>query len=116
MADEASYLFESVVRDHHVYKQLWSPAIGEVLQLTPEEINEHDRFAACLVKGDVVVGFVPRELSRKIWHFLKVMSSTATHCPRMSLGVPSPPLHAAIEVYQAMEGIGYLGPSWDVPC
>ena len=27
------------------FKRLWSPAIGEVLEHTPEETNEHDRFA-----------------------------------------------------------------------
>ena len=80
MADEASYLFESVVRGHHVYKRLWSPAIGEVLQLTPEETNEHDRFAACLVKGDVVVGLVPRELLRTIWHFLRHVERESYLC------------------------------------
>ena len=71
-AEDAVYLHESVVRGHHIYKRVWSPTIGEVLQLSREERNEHDRFAVCLLKpGAVTVGHVPRDLSRKIWHFLR---------------------------------------------
>ena len=65
------YLHESVVRGHHIYKRVWSPIIGEVLELLREEESEHDRFAVYLLKpGAVTVGHVPRELSCKIWHFL----------------------------------------------
>ena len=71
-AEDAVYLHERVVRGHHIYKRVWSPTIGEVLQLSREEGNEHDRFAVCLLKpGAVTVGHVPRDLSRKIWHFLR---------------------------------------------
>ena len=60
------YLHESVVRGHHIYKRVWSPIIGEVLELLREE-SEHDRFAVCLLKpGAVTVGHVPRDLSCKI--------------------------------------------------
>ena len=43
--DAAVYLHESVVRGHHIYKRVRSPTVGEVLQLTREERNDHDRFA-----------------------------------------------------------------------
>ena len=46
--DTAAYLHESVVRGYNIYKRVWSPTVGEVLQLTHEERNEHDRFAVCL--------------------------------------------------------------------
>ena len=65
------YLHESVVRSHLIYKRVWSPIIGEVLELLREEESEHDRFAVCLLKpGAVTVGHAPRELSCKIWYFL----------------------------------------------
>ncbi len=64
------YLHKSFVRGHRIYKRVWSPIIGEVLELLREEGNEHDRFAVCLLKPRAeTVGHVPRELSRKIWHF-----------------------------------------------
>ena len=31
--DDAVYLHESVLRGHHIYKRVWSPTIGEVLEL-----------------------------------------------------------------------------------
>ena len=77
---DAVCLHESVARGHHSYKRVWSPTVGEVLQLSREEGNAHDRFAVCLVKGEVVVDHVPRELSRKIWHFLR-------HCGRATCEV-----------------------------
>ena len=36
----AVYLHE---RGHHIYKRVRSPTVGEVLQLTREERNDHDR-------------------------------------------------------------------------
>jgi len=56
---DAVCLHESVVRGHHIYKTVWSPTVGEILQLTREEGNAHDHFAVCLVKGEVVVGHIP---------------------------------------------------------
>ena len=35
-AEEAIFLYESVVRGHHVYKSVWSPFVGEVLDLSCE--------------------------------------------------------------------------------
>ena len=61
--EEAVYLHESAVRGHHIYKRVWSLTTGEELELTRKEGNEHDCSAVCLVKGDVVIGHVPKELS-----------------------------------------------------
>ena len=69
--DEAVYLHESVVRDHHVYKRVWSPVVGEILQLSCEEDNDHDRFSVSVMKAEFVVGHAPRRLSRTVWHFLR---------------------------------------------
>ena len=64
-----------------VSMRVWSPIIGEVLELLREEENEHDRFAVCLLKPRAVtVGHVPRELSRKIWHFLKLCYRCVCAC------------------------------------
>ena len=69
--DEAVYLHESVVRGHHVYKRVWSPVVGEILQLSCEDDNDHDRFSVSVMKAELVVGHVPRRLSRTVWHFLR---------------------------------------------
>ena len=49
--DGAVYLHESVVRGHHIYKRVLSPTVGEVLQLTREERNDHDRFAVWRIRS-----------------------------------------------------------------
>ena len=69
--DEAVYLHESVVQGHHVYKRVWSPVVGEILQLSCEEDNDHDRFSVSVMKAEFVVGHAPRRLSCTVWHFLR---------------------------------------------
>ncbi len=34
------HTLDGVVRRHHVYKRIWTPTVGEQLQLRPEEDNE----------------------------------------------------------------------------
>ena len=61
---------ESVVRGHHIYKVVWTPVIGELLPLRAEDNNEHDNHAVAVVKGDCVVGHIPRSISRVAWFFM----------------------------------------------
>lgn len=35
----------SVIHDHHVYKDIWTPVGGEELNLITEDSNEHDKYA-----------------------------------------------------------------------
>ena len=71
VSDEAVYLHESVVQGHHVYKRAWSPVVGEILQLSCEEDNDHYHFSVSVMKVEFVVGHVPRRLSRTVWYFLR---------------------------------------------
>ena len=41
---------------------MWNPVLGKVHRLALEEGNEHDRFAVC-VKRDEIIGHVPRALT-----------------------------------------------------
>ena len=70
-AMEFSFQMESVIRGHHVSRTVWTPFVGEVLSLSPESGNEHDRFAVSIVKDDAVVGHVPRELSQFFFYFMQ---------------------------------------------
>ena len=47
---------KSVIRGYHVYKEHWSPRVGDEFQTELEEFNEHDRYAVAIEK---VVGHVP---------------------------------------------------------
>ena len=37
MVDGDSFCFSSVIRGHRIYKSVWSPVVGEVLELRPED-------------------------------------------------------------------------------
>ena len=96
----AIYCKESVVRGHHVYKHVWTPAIGEVLPTKKERGNVSDPRAVAITKPDghgTVVGHVPRELSRVAWHFITHGGSISCEItgqrqrdanPRLGLVVP----------------------------
>ena len=53
--------WSSYVRGHHIY---WTPTIGEI----PD--NSYYQFSVAVIKNRVVVGHVPRVVSRLIFHFL----------------------------------------------
>ena len=50
MAELQTSTLESVIRGHHIYKQIWWPLLGEILTLEREEDNNRDKFAVCLLK------------------------------------------------------------------
>ena len=46
MAVSTSYLtVDSVIHGHHVYKDVWTPYVGEELPLEQERGNSHDFYA-----------------------------------------------------------------------
>ncbi len=50
------HILDSVVCGHHVYKRIWTPTVGEQLQLWPKEDNESDPRAVAVLKHGVIVG------------------------------------------------------------
>ena len=65
------FLYESVIRGHHIFKYVWTLCLGEILLVGKEAGNHHDRYAVALLKADrTPVGHVPREFSRNFWHYL----------------------------------------------
>ena len=46
---------ESCIRGHHIRKEIWDPAIGEVVQCEREPRNGTDRYSVAITKGGVVV-------------------------------------------------------------
>ena len=68
MAESSSSYFtvDSVIRAHHIYKDVWSPCVGEELSLEQEHENSHDFYETTVKKDGLIVGHVPRELSKLI--------------------------------------------------
>ena len=66
--------FNSVIRGHHVYKECWTPIMGETVLArkdTREEAIEYDKYAIGIFKKqEKLVGHIPIELSQLIYHFL----------------------------------------------
>ena len=54
---------DSVVRDHDVYKSIWTPVIGGKLYLEPEGSNKHDEYAVAVRKDGETIGHVPLSFS-----------------------------------------------------
>ena len=65
------FLSSSVIRGHHIYKTVWSPSTGEILEAAREPNNSHDHHAVCLRKAEVIVGHVPRHFGRVFFFFPK---------------------------------------------
>ena len=61
----------SVIRDHHIYRSIWTPIIGEKLVFEAQDDNEHDKLAVAVMKDGCIVGHVPRSISQVLWFYLK---------------------------------------------
>ena len=71
MASQGSSRLEkpTVICGHHVYKDIWTPYVGEKLSLSLEDVNDHDRYAVAVLKGRNIVGPIPQTVSKVTWHF-----------------------------------------------
>jgi len=63
--------FCSYVRGYHVYKDLWTPHVGEMLLLKREPTNPKDSSAVAVMKEDEIVGHVPYNITSLLSTFLK---------------------------------------------
>ena len=73
---------ETYIKDHHVYKEVWTPEVGEKLKVLMEPENCVDKFAVCRKRYQTVVGHLKKGYSGKfakaIYYFLK--SDTYCNC------------------------------------
>ena len=74
-----NFEFYTGLRGYHVYSNTvgWKPYVQEKIILKREHKNPHDKFAVAgkvTMKGKIgliVVGHVPRELSRYVWYYIQ---------------------------------------------
>ena len=66
-----TYEVPSCIRGHHVYRDIWSPTIGEELMCKRETTNDKDRYAVAVMRESTVMGHVPRVISAVCALFLK---------------------------------------------
>jgi len=67
----AYYETASVVRGYQVYKDIWTPVIGEQLLCQKEEGNPNDRCAVSVLHLSTVVGHVLRHMSTLCYIFIQ---------------------------------------------
>ena len=71
----SSYRMESFIQGFHIYKEVWTPFIGERLGCAREKSNREDPFAVAMKRGTETVGHVPRTVSCVCTLFLRQRGS-----------------------------------------
>ena len=66
-----TYEINACVRGQHVFREVWSPVEGEELECEREPGNSSDPYAVAVMKGNIVVGHVPRVMSSACSLFLE---------------------------------------------
>ncbi len=61
---------QSYIRGQHVYKDVWTPVVGEGLLLKREPNNVRDNCAVAVLKEGQVVGHIPYKISAMVSYFL----------------------------------------------
>ena len=73
---------ETYIKGHHVYKEVWTPELGEQLNVRMEPDNRVDKFAVCVEKDQAVVGHLKKgnsvKFAKTIFYFLR--SDTYSSC------------------------------------
>ena len=61
----------SIIRSHHVYREVWEAAIGKMLEATSDDRQEAKEYddAVGLYKKDFLVGHIPIEILSLCFHF-----------------------------------------------
>ena len=72
MSLSKSYKFTAAVRGFHVYRNVWTQQLNEILDCHHEEGNLFDIFAmkTCRRTGNGIVGHLPRKISRPTKYLL----------------------------------------------
>ena len=71
----------SCVRGYYVYKDIWDPVVGEMLNCEHKDRNPQDPYAVSVKKVGTTVGHVPRVISCICTLFLRcggVIKATVT--------------------------------------
>ena len=65
------YELPCCVRGYHVYKAIWTAIDGEELVCRREPTNGGDRYAVAVLKGETIIGHLPRKMSKLFSLFLR---------------------------------------------
>ena len=90
MSDSEELSFSTCVRGYHIYKDIWTPTVGEILCCARQMNNMVDRYAVSVNK---IVGHFPKKFSKIFSLFLRrggvvacEVTSTRRHSTDLVLG------------------------------
>ena len=102
---EKSHEIEAFVMGHHVYKQTWTPFVGEKLDAAMQPSNIKDKYAVPIFQGgrNKVIGHLrlgkSRKFAKTFFYFLK--AAKENRCQIIVLGI----------VVNKSDGLGMKVPS-----
>ena len=70
MATGSSVNVESWLTGHHIYKNVWTPKISEILTCMRERNNPNDHFYVAVYKDTRIVGHIARKLAERFSGYL----------------------------------------------
>ena len=59
------------IRGYHVCHEIWTAAVGEELVCEREPDNSHNRYAVAVKRMGIIIGHLPRKLSKQCLLFLR---------------------------------------------
>ena len=65
------FQFNSYITGHYHYQHFWTPLINDELTCIHEDGNKYNEFAVAVLKEGLVVGHVPRQISKQFCNLLK---------------------------------------------
>ena len=69
---EYEFVITSCVRGYHIYKETWTPSIGEEFDCVREHDNTSDRYAVAVTLHDrTIVGHLAKKISKVCSLFLR---------------------------------------------
>ena len=71
----SNLILDSYIKGHHVYKDIWTPCIGENVTAEREPDNPMDKYAVCEKKDKKIVGHLRKgksgRFAKTFFYFLK---------------------------------------------
>ena len=66
---------ETFIKGHHIYKNIWTPQLDELLEVTTEPDNPVDKFAVAVKKNQNIVGHLKKgktgRFAKTLFYFLR---------------------------------------------
>lgn len=74
---------ETFIKGHHIYKNIWTPQLDELLEVSTESDNPVDKFAVAVKKNQNIVGHLKKgktgRFAKTLFYFLRSNPDSKCH-------------------------------------